>query len=138
MKRNYNLNKFCRTLKMEEVSMIFSLMSDLKYSLLPIERLLSEGEAEAKESEQAMERWKAAMGMFQVLRVRDILKMIEVINRVAGAEVFSVSEEELEALKHVPGARRWEEPAWREALLKLAERYHFLMSTPEGEPDVLM
>ncbi|MBR6790311.1 MAG: hypothetical protein IKM31_05520 [Oscillospiraceae bacterium] len=138
MKRNYNLNKYCRKLALEEVNRLFAIMSDMKYTLAPIEFMLSKGEEEAKESEQAMERWKAAMGMIQVFRVRDILKMIDVINRVAGAEVFSVSEEELKALEHVPGVRRWEDPAWRAALLKLAERYHFLMSTPEGEPDVLM
>lgn len=137
MKRNYNLSKYCKALKMEEINQIFSLMSDLKPRMLSAEYMLGEGEEKAKFSDYEMKRWQDAMIMFQVIAMRDVLKTIGAINLIAGPEVFPLTEKDIELLDHCPGVKRYEDPEWRKAVLALAARYHFLMSTPEGEPDVL-
>lgn len=137
MKLNYNLNKYYKNLSLEDVNRLFSLMADLKPRMLSVEYMLGEGAEKAKFSDYEMNRWEKAMISFQVIAMQDVLKTIGAINLIAGAEVFPLTEEDIELLKHRPGTRRYEDPEWRKALLALATRYHFLMSVPEGEPDIV-
>ncbi|MBQ8894336.1 MAG: hypothetical protein IJ043_08010 [Clostridia bacterium] len=110
MRLNYNFNRWCKKMDLEEINYLYGAMTDLKYRLLPVRHIM-ENDIEKPVTFN--------------LSCQDFIYAIRALNQF-------VCSRGLEPLFEVPAEDNWSEEVFRSVF----SRFDYLMSFPEGEPEM--